>query len=102
MRTRREGATKGTSEAKALSLRAHLLTGLKSMCENSRSTVPAAKQFAEKVGSTATLGCALLAKWKKTEHRQECLCYKNASEMDFFRKLFTRWCLEFGLSDTLW
>jgi hypothetical protein len=52
--------------------------------------VPAAKQLAEKVGSTATLGCARLAKWQKTEHRQECLCYKNASEMGFFRKLQSR------------
>jgi hypothetical protein len=43
----------------------------------------AAKQLAEKVGSTATLGCALMANQQKTEHRQECLCYKNASEMDF-------------------
>jgi hypothetical protein len=50
----------------------------------------AALHFAEKVASTATLGCARLVKWQKTEHRQECLCYKNASEMDFFRKLFSR------------
>ncbi len=30
------------------------------------------------------------ARHTKTEHRQECLCYKNASEKDFFRKLFSR------------
>ena len=60
--------------------------GWKSLCENSLHGVPAAEQLAEEVGSTATLGCALIAKEQTAEHRQECLCYENASEMDFFRK----------------
>jgi hypothetical protein len=55
-----------------------------------RWKIKVASQLAEEVGSTATLGCALLTDWQKTQHRQECLCYHVVSGLDFMRKRFSR------------